>query len=53
MLTQLLLAARVLMGQPHSVVIRARLEAASRWLSGLKHLTLWHKQHVYFQGRDS
>jgi hypothetical protein len=41
MLTQLLLTARAWMGPNQSVVIRERLDAVSRLLSGLTRLTLW------------
>jgi|HubBroStandDraft_6_1064221.scaffolds.fasta_scaffold07294_7 hypothetical protein len=44
MLTQLLLAARVWMGQFHSPLITERLESAWRWFSGIKDSSPWRRQ---------
>ena len=43
MLTQLLLVARVWIGQSHLVVVRERLGSGLSLLSGLKRLSPWHR----------
>ena len=41
MLNQLLLTARLWLGQPPAVAIRGSLESAARWLSVLRSFTPW------------